>query len=875
MAGLEEAEDFLDRVNEVTRLIDGLKDGTLPPEYVDKREAEIRTRESDAEAAETKRKEEEESRRFENLPPERQAELMAKVEAIKQNRDRKERLRRAYDAHVAATEGEGVARSAGTDYAKWDLYTPSDEEDAMLSEMTPDTPEFRAMEKDIDERHRKMTERRQLAERKRVLGNDSFRSGQFSEALQLYEEGIDAEKSNMALHANAAAAALKLACHVQCIAHCDKVFSIAEFVHDDKPHTLPSKLKALQRRAQARLNLGHHKQAVEDLRAAQAIAGAGDAEVRRQLAAAEAAHDEAKRGREMKRAVDAGADGAMQERLRKVAQASHDFVHAAEEEEEGEGEGEGGGQDPGSKRKGQLRRRSEAACEVLASAMAEGAEDAADVRVFARESGALGRLLALYANRRNARQPHRPARAAPMLAAIAAACAGGQARNAAHACEESCGVVRRCVSDLALPIAEDRTAALHLLALLCAVEDAPACRKAVAAALLPPSTDRPTAAGPSSGLSRVVSLLYPDANRPGVCALAAQVLSRACVEAAFRRHVGSNHAGMFTAAMEGAAAVLGSSAHTQAHDAAASLVANLALDAMARKRFAEHPPKREGGVGGIGGGGGGGEGTHVGWLVRSIASRGAAVAGSGPLWNALANVLVESRVLSIACSEGVGGVAAIIAGLEGCAALPTEGGRLERAAIMMTCAARLAATPEGVAGLMARESVGGVLAWAAAALKPTAPSAPAAKALGAALRVLCRVAVAAGERAPALLLPMGAYAVVRDVLLTAEGKGKGKGKGEGEGEGEGERDAGGMAGNAALLVSELARTDAGLDRLGSLGAVNLIPSLTSLAHAASSHESRKNAAIAVARLVRLPEGVTTLKKHPGAMEILAMAAAGR
>jgi hypothetical protein len=33
-----EVEDFTDRVDEVTRLIAGLKDGSLPPEYIDRKE---------------------------------------------------------------------------------------------------------------------------------------------------------------------------------------------------------------------------------------------------------------------------------------------------------------------------------------------------------------------------------------------------------------------------------------------------------------------------------------------------------------------------------------------------------------------------------------------------------------------------------------------------------------------------------------------------------------------------------------------------------------------------------------------------------------------------------------------------------------------
>ena len=56
----EEFEDFEDRIDEVSRLIEGLKDGSLPADYVDKREGEIYAREQKkAEEKEKKEKEEE------------------------------------------------------------------------------------------------------------------------------------------------------------------------------------------------------------------------------------------------------------------------------------------------------------------------------------------------------------------------------------------------------------------------------------------------------------------------------------------------------------------------------------------------------------------------------------------------------------------------------------------------------------------------------------------------------------------------------------------------------------------------------------------------------------------------------------------------
>eukprot|EP00967_Tisochrysis_lutea_P040716 scaffold48966_cov18-Tisochrysis_lutea.AAC.1 len=94
-----------------------------------------------------------------------------------------------------------------------------------------------------------MVEQRQVAERYRVAGNIAFRSGQHSEALRCYQLGVDAERTNISLHANAAQAALKIGCFVQAIEHCDKAMRIAEFLHNNT--RLPVCVKVYVRRAAA------------------------------------------------------------------------------------------------------------------------------------------------------------------------------------------------------------------------------------------------------------------------------------------------------------------------------------------------------------------------------------------------------------------------------------------------------------------------------------------------------------------------------------------------------------------------------------------------------------------------------------------------
>ena len=68
-----------------------------------------------------------------------------------------------------------------------------------------------------------MVSQRQIAERQRVEGNALYAQGQYTAAFQCYENGLDAEKHNMALHSNAAQVLIKMGCYVQAIEHCDKV----------------------------------------------------------------------------------------------------------------------------------------------------------------------------------------------------------------------------------------------------------------------------------------------------------------------------------------------------------------------------------------------------------------------------------------------------------------------------------------------------------------------------------------------------------------------------------------------------------------------------------------------------------------------------
>lgn len=88
---------------------------------------------------------------------------LVQVEELKANRARKLKARAKYEQYVQQQQKQaangapatGAARIGAVDYVRWDLWCPSDEEDEIFSSLTPNNPGFRAMERDINERHKR------------------------------------------------------------------------------------------------------------------------------------------------------------------------------------------------------------------------------------------------------------------------------------------------------------------------------------------------------------------------------------------------------------------------------------------------------------------------------------------------------------------------------------------------------------------------------------------------------------------------------------------------------------------------------------------------------------------------------------------------
>ena len=363
-ASPEEVQDFLDNVDEAARLIGGLVAGTLPPDYVDRR-ADERAQKQQQKQTQQRQKQQQHNKQE---PPgdaeneddsndqaaARRAELMRKVEELKAGRERKLKARAKYDAYVRQKQqqqgqgqqqqvGEGdddgengttgAAAGAGVvDYVKWDLWCPSDDDDELFSGVVPrHDAAFRAMERDIDERHARMVRQRQLAERARAEGNAAMARRQWGEALRCYEAGLEAQRHDLALLAGAALAALKAGAPTEALERCDHALHAADALYG-RPRD-PLCVKVLLRRAAANEALGRPGAAVGDLERALDVAGGADREVEAALARARLLAADAARQR---RAAKAGG-GALSEVERLVRRLQRGTP--GQQEEHGDGGG--------------------------------------------------------------------------------------------------------------------------------------------------------------------------------------------------------------------------------------------------------------------------------------------------------------------------------------------------------------------------------------------------------------------------------------------------------------------------------------------------------------------------------------------------------
>jgi tetratricopeptide (TPR) repeat protein len=226
---------------------------------------------------------------------ERRAQLQDRVEDMKKERLAKALARDRWNRWKSTQNFNRVGAEWEQQYNSWDKWMPSDdEEDELPPAPPPDTPEFKMMEKDMDDRAKDKAERRAKAEVLRQKGNVFLEEGKYRNAFTQYTKGLEEDKSSRALLTNRALCCLKLqnkkvtieklgedvelGSYQQCIDDCTKCLDICEFLYDNTgPGIKQSRLKAHMRRAEAKKRLGMLADAVTDVE--EALANIADLSV--------------------------------------------------------------------------------------------------------------------------------------------------------------------------------------------------------------------------------------------------------------------------------------------------------------------------------------------------------------------------------------------------------------------------------------------------------------------------------------------------------------------------------------------------------------------------------------------------------------------
>ena len=142
---------------------------------------------------------------------ERKENLMAKVQQYQQERANRAAGRERWKLwqETRSFKRAGAAEWQ-ENYQRWDVFeNSSDEEDQLPDAPPPDTPEFRAMEKDMDERAARKAEKRRIAEQLKEKGNAALARGDIREAIKFYTEGLENSKDYKPLYTNRALAYMK------------------------------------------------------------------------------------------------------------------------------------------------------------------------------------------------------------------------------------------------------------------------------------------------------------------------------------------------------------------------------------------------------------------------------------------------------------------------------------------------------------------------------------------------------------------------------------------------------------------------------------------------------------------------------------------
>lgn len=114
----------------------------------------------------------------------RHQELMEKVHEYKEQKHRKMENRQKWELWEKTQK---IIWKHQVNYKKWEYFTSDSEDETPAEPIVPkDDPNFRALEKDMQDRKKRKEEAMKSAEQLKLKGNEYMKNGQFDHAVMKY-----------------------------------------------------------------------------------------------------------------------------------------------------------------------------------------------------------------------------------------------------------------------------------------------------------------------------------------------------------------------------------------------------------------------------------------------------------------------------------------------------------------------------------------------------------------------------------------------------------------------------------------------------------------------------------------------------------------
>lgn len=199
---------------------------------------------------------------------ERKVELDEKLVLYKNRKER--RNERKYKWEMWKKTKQMFWKKTATDYSKWEYFTDSEDEieeaEKNAKPIVPENdPQFRAMEKDLNDRTARMKRDRKAANEQKDQANVLMKKKDYFRAIELYTQALDLNKSGKYLWTNRALAYLKFGKYQECEDDCTRILEYSEYLEDGFTKSKDPNFKAFCRRAQAKLEMKKYDEAITDV----------------------------------------------------------------------------------------------------------------------------------------------------------------------------------------------------------------------------------------------------------------------------------------------------------------------------------------------------------------------------------------------------------------------------------------------------------------------------------------------------------------------------------------------------------------------------------------------------------------------------------